>query len=122
VNSPWEVTMKISQLYNDSSDQSHWGDVEVDFTWQDSAPPARPLGASPFADAGSVGFIQGEVGWVGDWHPVPQRRYMYTLSGVVEATASDGETRRFGPGEGALLEDTTGKGTSPASWAMTHSS
>ena len=102
--------MKISRLYNDSTGESHWSDIEVEFIWQDFAPPAKPLGGSPFADAKSVGFIQGEVGWVGDWHPAPQRQYMFTLQGVVEATASDGETRRFDPGEGALLEDTTGKG------------
>lgn len=102
--------MKIARLYNDESGESHYGDVEVDFTWQDFAPPARPLGVTPFVPAGAVGFIQGEVGWVGDWHPVPQKQYMYTLQGVVEATVSDGETRQFAAGEGALLEDTEGKG------------
>jgi len=34
------------------------------------------------------------------------------LSGTVEVTASDGESRRFGPGSLALLEDTRGKGHS----------
>lgn len=63
--------MKISRLYNDSSGESHWSDVEVDFMWQDFAPPAKPLGVSPFANAKLVGFVQGEVGWVGEWHPVP---------------------------------------------------
>ncbi len=102
--------MKISRLYNDESGESHWDEIELDFTWQDFAPPAKPLGATPFTGAKSVGFIQGEVGWIGDWHPVPQRQYMYTLQGVVETTVSDGETRRFPTGEGALLEDTEGKG------------
>ena len=102
--------MKISRLYNDSSDESHWSDVEVDFTWQDFAPPAKPLGVSPFTNAKSVGFIQGEVGWVGDWHPVPQRQYMFTLQGVVEATVTDGESRRFPADDGALMEDTMGNG------------
>jgi hypothetical protein len=34
------------------------------------------------------------------------------LSGTVEVTASDGESRRFGPGSLVLLEDTHGKGHS----------
>ena len=102
--------MKVSRLYNDASGESHWSDIEVKFTWQDFAPPAKPLGVSPFTDAKTAGFIQSEVGWVGDWHSVPQHQYMFTLQGVVEVTASDGETRRFPAGEGALFEDTTGKG------------
>jgi hypothetical protein len=32
------------------------------------------------------------------------------LQGTVEATTSDGETRQFGPGDAALLEDTHGDG------------
>lgn len=102
--------MKIARLHNDESGESHWGETEVDFTWQDFAPPARPLGATPFIPAGAVGFIQGEVGWVGDWHPVPRRQYMYTLQGVVEVSASDGVVRRLAVGQGALIEDTEGKG------------
>lgn len=102
--------MNISRLYNDDSGDSHWDDIEVDFTWQDFAPPAKPLGVTPFVPAGTVGFVQGEVGWVGDWHPVPQRQYMFTSQGIVEVTASDGETRRFPAGEGLLVEDTSGKG------------
>lgn len=102
--------MKIARLYNDDSGESHWGEIEVDFTWQDFAPPAKPLGVTPFIPAGTVGFIQGEVGWVGDWHTVPQRQYMYTVTGACEAQASDGTVRRFEAGEGALVEDTEGKG------------
>jgi quercetin dioxygenase-like cupin family protein len=102
--------MKIVRLYSDSSGESHWQDIEVDFTWQDFAPPAKPLGASQFTNAKTVGFIQGEVGWVGDWHPVPQRQYMFTLQGTAEVTTSDGEKRLFPAGTGGLVEDTTGKG------------
>jgi hypothetical protein len=40
----------------------------------------------------------------------PGRQIMCVLQGEVEATASDGETRRFPPGAVLLLEDTIGKG------------
>ncbi|MCP4547100.1 MAG: cupin domain-containing protein, partial [bacterium] len=49
-------------------------------------------------------------GWEGDWHPAPKRQWMLYLAGEVEAEASDGETRRIGPGSITLLEDTWGKG------------
>jgi hypothetical protein len=32
------------------------------------------------------------------------------VRGIVEAATTDGEVRRFGPGEAVLLEDTTGVG------------
>lgn len=38
---------------------------------------------------------------------------MYTLQGVVDATTSAGEMSRFTTGEGALVEDITGKGHFP---------
>lgn len=102
--------MKINRLYSDDSGESHWDSIEVDFTWQDFTPPAKPLGVTPFIAAATVGFIQGEVGWVGEWHPVPQRQYIYILSGLIDVTASDGIKHRYGPGDGAIFEDTNGKG------------
>lgn len=102
--------MNITRLFNTDDGESHYEDIPAEFEWTDFAPPAKPLGVSSFVNAQSVGFIQGEVGWVGDWHPVPRRQYMYTLQGEIDVTASDGETRRFGPGQGALVEDTFGKG------------
>jgi hypothetical protein len=101
---------KVERLYADESGESHRDDVEFEFTRQDFAPLAKPLGVTKFSDAGSAGFIQGEVGRVGNWHPVPQRQFMFRVHGTVEAEASDGEKRQFGPGEGALLEDIAGKG------------
>jgi hypothetical protein len=41
---------------------------------------------------------------------VPSRQLHIYLSGEIEGQVSDGETRRFGPGTVALVEDTTGKG------------
>jgi uncharacterized cupin superfamily protein len=37
-------------------------------------------------------------------------KFVVNLSGEVEITVSDGETRRFGPGTILLAEDVTGKG------------
>lgn len=44
------------------------------------------------------------------WHHAPRRQFVITLAGEVEVTASDGETRRFGPGGVLFVEDLTGKG------------
>ncbi len=44
------------------------------------------------------------------WHTAPARQFVITLSGVTEIEASDGQVRRFGPGEILRVEDTSGKG------------
>jgi quercetin dioxygenase-like cupin family protein len=45
-----------------------------------------------------------------DWHNAPRRQYVITLAGRVEIGLGDGSLHRFGPGEGILAEDLTGKG------------
>jgi hypothetical protein len=51
-----------------------------------------------------------KAGMTEDWHPSPQRMFVFGLEGEVEMTASDGTTRIVGPGDRLLLEDTSGTG------------
>ena len=104
--------MRHVRIYADEAEVPHYGDVEVDFTEGDFAPPAPPLGLSVLMPAERTGFILMPVAWAGDWHPTPRRQFTIVLSGQVEVRVGDGETRLFGPGEVALLEDTTGTGHS----------
>ena len=48
--------------------------------------------------------------YTSDWHPAPRRQFVVLLTGAVEVTVSDGETRPFGPGSVFLVEDTAGAG------------
>ena len=41
-----------------------------------------------------------------NWHNAPRRQFVVNLTGTVEIVASDGETRRLGPGS-ILLEQRT---------------
>ena len=102
--------MKFTRIYADEFGESHFEDVEVNFDMVDFAPPAPPLGISQPTPAQRYRYLRGPVGWVGDWHPAPERQLMIYLSGEVEAEASDGEIRRFGPGSVILVEDTVGRG------------
>lgn len=104
--------MQIARLYNDEEGGSHFADSEIGFVMTDYAPPAPPLGLSPAFGAQQVGFMKAPAGWVSDWHPSSTRTIFCVLSGEWEVTASDGETRRFGPGEVLLVEDIEGKGHS----------
>jgi hypothetical protein len=62
---------------------------------------------------GTVALVGGDSGWHREVaHPAPFRMLQSYLSGTVEVTASDGQSRRFGPGSLVLLEDTRGQGNS----------
>ena len=82
----------------------------TDLVLADYAPPAPPLNLSPSMDAKAVRFILVPPGWDSDPHPAPRRQWVIMLSGVAESTTSDGETRRFVPGDAVLVEDVTGVG------------
>ena len=89
---------------------SRFVDDAVDLVDGDFAPPAPPLGLGPVAGAGSVRFIGASPGWDSPPHPAPARQWVVMVRGIVEATTTDGEVRRFEPGAAVLLEDTTGAG------------
>ena len=97
--------MKIHRLWVDDKGESHFEDVEVEFTEADGA--GRLSARLP-----ATGIIFREVppDYDLDWHPAPRRQYIINLDAGVQITASDGEARRIGAGEVILVEDTWGKG------------
>ena len=46
------------------------------------------------------------------FHPLPDRRFIFHLSGESEITTSDGASHVFRAGDARLMEDTSGKGHS----------
>ncbi len=102
--------MKIVRLYSDGDGESHFEDLDIEFSSVDFAPPAPPLDVSVLTPAKRYGFLRAPSGFFGDWHPTPKRQIFFYLSGEIEAKVSDGEIRRFGPGSATLVEDTAGKG------------
>ena len=47
---------------------------------------------------------------VWDYHVAPRRQFVIHLAGTAEIEVGDGTSRRFGPGEVLLADDTTGQG------------
>ena len=102
-----QVTRYV-RIYADDSGDSHCVDVDVSLAPFDFAPPAAPLNIAQLFPAALCFLVGGPQDWGGDVpHPAPGRQIMCVLQGEVEATASDGETRRFPPGAVLLLEDTS---------------
>jgi quercetin dioxygenase-like cupin family protein len=97
--------MKIHRLYADKNGQSHFEDVEVEFT--ETTHTGRLSARVP---ATGIIFREVPADYDLDWHPAPRRQYIINLDAGVQLTASDGEARRIGAGEVILVEDTRGKG------------
>ena len=104
--------MQYTRLYSDDHGDSHFEDIESDLKLTQYAPPAPPLYLSSFTPATQFGFMNAPAGWASEWHPTPARNIFFVLTGEWEVVASDGESRRFGPGSVLLVEDTSGKGHS----------
>ena len=103
--------VKLLRLYADESGESHFEDVEIPFEEVDDYfENTPPVFFSSFESASEYGFERVPPGWVGSWHPAPQRVLAIYLSGELEIEASDGEIRPIASGTVLLAEDTTGKG------------
>jgi quercetin dioxygenase-like cupin family protein len=98
--------MKYTRLYTDSGGETHFEDVDVDFSLR-----GRAGDQAPALDAKALQFqrTKGEQNAV-DWHTAPRSQFIIQVSGATEGEVSDGDVRRFGPGTIILVEDTTGKG------------
>jgi len=102
--------MRYTRLFADDTGESHFEDVEIEFAETEYISSSAPLGLSLLSSATQLGFMNARAGWEADWHPSAARNFFIVLTGEWEVTASDGETRRFGPQGLLLVEDTTGKG------------
>ena len=97
--------MKIHRLWVDDKGESHFKDLEVEYTES-----GRAGKLSPRLPATGIIFRQVPPEYDLDWHPAPRRQYILNLDAGVQITASDGEARQIGAGEVVLVEDTWGKG------------
>jgi quercetin dioxygenase-like cupin family protein len=96
--------MRLFRLYSGSDGQSHLEEMSPAFT------PGQFAEQSAMQPAAGISFSRMKPGTFVDWHNAPRRQYVITLAGAVEIGLGDGSVQRFGPGEGLLAEDLTGKG------------
>lgn len=102
--------MQYTRLYADSTGESRFEDLSLDFQLIQYAPPTPSIYVSPFSPATQYGILVFPPGWDGGIHPTPNRQVLFVLSGVVEVELSGGETRRFAARQMVVGEGTTGKG------------
>jgi hypothetical protein len=98
------IPMRLFRLYTGNDGQSHLEEIALAFA------PGGMGEVAPMQRATGVAFSRTPTGAFMDWHNAPRRQYVITLAGAVEIGLGDGTVHRFGPGEGILAEDLTGKG------------
>jgi hypothetical protein len=104
-------SLGIVRLRGDPDGESRFEASSIDMAEEDFVPPAEPFAVSQAVKADSYLVVELPRGWGGkEPHPTPGRIMMFCLAGRFRLTSSEGETRDFGPGDGVLLEDVTGKG------------
>ena len=102
----------FTRLYSDSSGESHFDDLEINFAAVDYTPSVPPLNLSDITKATNFRFMEAPAGWASDWHTSSARTLFIVLSGEWEVSVSDGESRRFAIGSALMVENTSGRGHS----------
>ena len=102
--------VRFVRLHTDLAGESHMAPEELSIKPSAFAPTAPRLGVSRMEPAAGWRFLHLPQGWIGEWHPTPERMWIFCLTGNMEFEASDGDVLQVEPGSAMLLEDTTGKG------------
>ena len=97
--------MNITRLYPGPDGQSHFEDIEVDFS-----PIAEGEQGAVIRNPKTAQFRCTPKGGFWDFHRADTRKYVIYLNGQAEVGIGDGTKRTFGPGDVVLIEDTTGQG------------
>jgi len=100
------------RLYCTPDNNSHFQSVTGTLSETNFAPPAAPLYIGKNVPASTAFFGGFDAGWGAHdlesrlYHPTPAVQFLIILEGDFSITATDGETRRFRPGDVLRLEDT----------------
>jgi hypothetical protein len=100
--------MKIARIYDDNG-QSRFTDIDI------SLDPIGPLlGVTGFRTSAPISteqcFFISSPPCVTEQHGAPRRQLVIILSGEMEIETSEGDIRRFCPGDILLADDTTASG------------
>ena len=97
--------MKITRVYSGDDGESHFDELEIELV--DRGAIGR---ISKLMSATGIVFRETDGHYNLDFHCAPRRQFVINLTGTVELETGDGSTRRLGPGDVLLAEDTSGRG------------
>ena len=103
--------MKFPMIFADERGETHFAAREIPDRDLPFGPPPNPTGTMTDIGAVTTMFMFSvAAGTNVPAHNAPQPYVCIILSGQGEVITSDGETRRFSPGDVLLCDDLTGKG------------
>jgi len=103
--------MKIPMIHADERGETHFGIQDIPDRELAMGPPPNPMGrVSDFGAVTTMCVFSVPAGTTAPAHNAPQPYIVIVLSGEGEVATSDGESRRFHPGEVLFCNDLTGKG------------
>jgi len=103
--------MKFPMIHADEQGETHFGLQDIPEREVAMGPPPNPAGKmGDFGAVTAMCAISFPAGTVAPAHNAPQPYVVIVLSGEGEVATSDGEARRFHPGEVLFCNDLTGKG------------
>jgi hypothetical protein len=98
--------VRVTRFFTGDDGETHFEDLEIPLEDHGRALTSSRI---PVVDA-MVVELTAPAGTTAGPHNAPQRQLVVMLSGVHEVKAASGESRRWGPGELFLPDDTTGHG------------
>ena len=103
--------MKFPMIHADERGETHFGVQDIPDRELAVGPPPNPTGQmSDFGAVATMCAISFPAGTEAPAHNAPQPYVCIILSGEGEVVTSDGEARRFHPGEVLFCNDLTGRG------------
>jgi len=102
-----------TRIYCTPDTETHFENVTVELSQRSFAPPAAPLYVGGNRAVSSAFFLGADARWgVHDLenrlnNPAPAVQFVVVAKGVLSVTTTDGETRRFRPGDVVRVEDTS---------------
>jgi len=97
--------MKVTRLYTGPDGESHFEEIGISF-----GENIDHVRISEVTEVTGVYFRETDKNYDFGWHNAPRRQFVVTLEGELEIEIGNGSTRRFGPGDILLAEDTSGRG------------
>ena len=96
--------MRLTRMYQGDDGESHFEDIEVGLKHFDVGDLSRRLFPA------SMSFRVSQPGLFVDGHNAPGKSMIIVIQGIVQTEVTNGESRRFGPGDICFAEDADGPG------------
>lgn len=102
--------MKITRFVATPDGGSRFEEIGIPITTPRQDADGHTLMLSTAYTSPGVCFVDLPEDLNQDWHQAPTRQIVVVLSGTVEVTTTDGQTRRWSTGETFIAADVNGRG------------